>query len=44
MYIITIQETSLFPSKLTQSDEGDAAEDVHIIDKDEDKNEIKLDN
>ena len=44
-YIITltIQETSFFSSKLTQSDEEDAAEDIHTIGMDEDEDENKTD-
>ena len=41
--IITIQETSFFSSKLTQSDEDDAAKDIHTIGMDEDGDEIKID-
>ena len=42
-YIITIQETSFFSSKFTQFDEENAAEDIYIIDVDEDEGKIEID-
>lgn len=42
-YIVTVQETRFFSSKLTQSGAEDAAENIHIIGMYEDDYKIDID-